>query len=254
MIAALGREARALAAALLYFTRLPVPVGGALSPDDWQRATSWWPLIGVGVGAVVAGVILAAQSVLPPGVAAGLGLAAGVLLTGALQEDGFADSCDGFGGGGADRARILDIMRDSRLGTFGVVGLVLLLGLKWQGLAALPAEGLVALLVAAHAASRAAAAALMAVLPYARADASKASHVTGRPGWGRLGLSLGLGLAALAVLPWPLALAALAALALLWAMAAWGLRRRLGGYTGDCLGAVQQVGEVLIIGLALGLA
>jgi adenosylcobinamide-GDP ribazoletransferase len=251
MIALVGREGRALLAAILYFTRLPLPLRAVLAEDDWQRATAWWPLIGMGVGAVVAGVIVAAGQFFPSAVAAGLGLAAGLLLTGALQEDGFADSCDGFGGGGADRGRILDIMRDSRLGTFGVAGLVMLLGLKWQVLVALPPAGLLALLVAAHAASRAMAAALMAVLPYARSDASKASHVTGRMAWARLVLLLGLGLAPLGLLPGDLALAAIGLLVVLWGLAAVFLRRRLGGYTGDCLGAAQQVGEMALLLLGL---
>ena len=91
-----AREARALWAAAIFFTRLPLPALPVLLPEDERRATACWPLVGAGVGAAVAGVAwLAAQS-FPPGVAAGLALAAGLLLTGALHEDGFADVCDGL--------------------------------------------------------------------------------------------------------------------------------------------------------------
>ena len=103
-----------------------------------------------------------------------------MLLTGALHEDGFADVCDGFGGGRTSE-RVLDIMRNSRLGAFGVIGLIMLVGLKWQAMAALPPALLPAAVIAAHALSRGAALAITAILPYARKDARPAARMSAMP-------------------------------------------------------------------------
>lgn len=246
------REGRALLAALLYFTRLPLPVRIPLDADDWRRATGWWPLIGAGLGAVCGGALILAGSVFPPAIAAGLALGLGLLLTGAQHEDGFADSCDGFGGGGPDRARVLDIMRDSRVGAFAVVGLIVLIGLKWQALAGLPAAWLLSAPIAAAALSRAAAAALMAVLPYARTGPSRAAPVASRLRGGRLALPLLLGVLPLLALPASHAFACLAVAVAVWGIAAAWLSRRLGGYTGDCLGAAQQLAETALLLTLLG--
>jgi adenosylcobinamide-GDP ribazoletransferase len=246
----LTREARALWAAAIFFTRVRLPSLPALTQDDQRRSCAYWPLVGALVGAAVAGVWALAATMFPPGVAAGLALAAGVLLTGALHEDGFADVCDGFGGG-ATRQRVLEIMRDSRIGAFGTTGLVFLLGLKWQAMAALPPALLPAALIAAHALSRGAAAAMMAVLPYARSDASRARPMVGPPGMRLAGVAM-TALAPLLLLPASLRLPGLAAVAAVWTVMFWWFRRRLGGYTGDCLGAVQQLGETTLLLALLG--
>ncbi|CCG40215.1 Cobalamin synthase [Magnetospirillum molischianum DSM 120] len=247
MSTAAMREWRALLAALLYFTRLPLPIRTPLEADDWRRATSWWPLVGIGVGAATGGVLILAGAALPPTIAAGLSLGLGLLLTGAQHEDGFADSCDGFGGGGPDRARVLEIMRDSRVGAFAVVGLIVLLGLKWLALGEMHAPWLLAAPIAAAALSRAAAAALMAVLSYARTEPSRAAPVTSRLRGGRLALPLLLGLLPLLALPAGPAFACAGVAITVWAVAAAWLSRRLGGYTGDCLGATQQIAEVALL-------
>jgi len=252
-MSALRTEGRALLAALFYFTRLPLPIRTPLDADDWRRATGWWPLVGAGLGALVGGVLILAGSALSPAIAAGLALGLGLLLTGAQHEDGFADSCDGFGGGGPDRARVLEIMKDSRVGAFAVVGLIVLIGLRWQALIELPAVWLLVAPVVAAALSRAAAAALMAVLPYARTEPSRAAPVTSRLRGGRLALPLLLGALPLLALPLLPALACLAVAALIWAIAAAWLSRRLGGYTGDCLGATQQIAELAILLTLVGL-
>jgi adenosylcobinamide-GDP ribazoletransferase len=249
MIPLAAREARAVWAAAMFFTRLPLPSLPVLLPEDEGRATAWWPLIGIGCGALVAGVWWLAAHLLPGGVAVGLGLAAGLLFTGALHEDGFADVCDGFGGG-RTRERVLEIMRDSRVGAYGAVGIVMLLGLKWQAMAALPPGLLPAVVIAAHALSRGAALGITATLPYARSDGRPAQRMTGVSG-ARLAAAAVVALAPLLLLP----LAARAA-CLAVALAAWGgctlwFRRRLAGYTGDCLGAAQQIAELGILLAAL---
>ncbi len=243
--ALLLREGRALWVAALFFTRLPLPSLPVLTPEDQRRATAYWPLIGVLVGVVIAGVWALAAFRLPPGVAVGLALAAGLLLTGALHEDGFADVCDGFGGG-ATRARVLEIMRDSSIGAFGAIGIVLLLGLKWQAMAALPPALLPAAIIAAHAFSRGAAAAMMVALPYARTDASRARPMVGPPGARLFGVAL-TALMPLLLLSPSGQLAGMAAVACVWAVCFLWFRHRLGGYTGDCLGAVQQLGETAFL-------
>ncbi len=252
----LRREGRAVVAALLYFSRLPVPGAPAMDDDDWRRSMSWWPLVGVVVGALIAATWWVAEVGLglPPGVAVGCALGVGALATGALQEDGFADVCDGFGGG-KSKEHVLEIMRDSRIGAYGVVGLVMLIGLKWQTMAALPPALLPPALIAVHAASRAWAAALMVFLPYARTDASRGSYVSSRLRGGRLAVAATTGAVPVAVLlPLPLAAATLATGAVVWAGCSLWYRHRLGGFTGDGLGAGQQIGETAALLVLLAAA
>jgi len=244
-VSLIWREFAAIRAAVMFFTRLPVPSTAQHDPEDLQRAAAWFPLVGWLVGAVAAGVWWAAVQVWGPTIASGLSLAATLLLTGAFHEDGFADVCDGFGGG-YTQERVLEIMRDSRVGAFGAIGVVVMLGLKWQTVAALPLAGFVgaAVIFAGHTVSRAAAVSLMAVLPYVREEAGKAKPLATELGGGRLLVALVCGLAPLAWLPLRASWVLVGVLAVWLVLAAW-FRRRLGGYTGDCLGAAQQVTEVV---------
>jgi adenosylcobinamide-GDP ribazoletransferase len=247
-----AREARAVWAAAMFFTRLPLPSLPVLLAEDERRATGWWPLVGIGVGALTAGVWWLAARVLPDGVAVGLGLAAGMLFTGAMHEDGFADVCDGFGGG-RTRERVLEIMRDSRVGAYGAVGIVMLLGLKWQAMTALPAALLPGAVIAAHALSRGAALAMTRTLPYARSDGRPAQRMTGASS-ARLAAGAVMALAPLLLLSSAARAACLAVTVATWAGCALWFRRRLGAYTGDCLGATQQIAEVTILMAALASA
>ncbi len=222
-----------------------VPVVAPFGPDLLRQATRYFPLVGLGVGAVAAVVFWLANLGLPGVVAALLSVAATLLLTGALHEDGLADCCDGMFGG-RTREAALRIMRDSRVGAFGVLGLGVVLGVKVACVAALPhAAGV---LVAAHACSRFWAVLPAAMLPYARADGMAAG--VARPGMVELVMAAGFGLLPLLMLGAragaALVLSGLAALA----VGAWA-RRRLGGYTGDVLGAVQQVTEAAVLLAAL---
>lgn len=236
-------ECRAVAAAVMYFTRLPVPARLGYDPSDLLRAPTYLPLIGWLVGGVAALTWWLASRVWPPELASGVSLAATLLLTGALHEDGVADVCDGFGAS-AERERVLAIMRDSRVGAFGVAGLVVMLGLKWQAVASLPALFVPAVLVAGHTVSRAAAASLMATLPYVR-DEGKARALAAPLSFRRLAVVVATALVPLVLLP---AHAAWTGLAVVVAIRGWLARwfgRRLGGYTGDCLGAAQQITELV---------
>ena len=225
--------------AVMFFTRIPVPSLPDFREADLTNAARWFSAVGLLVGGIQLMVLGLAAMALPPLAAALLALTAGLLLTGAFHEDGLADSFDGLGGGYTP-ARVLDIMKDSRIGTFGAAALILALALQAVALAELVAWP--ATLLAAHAISRFAAVTLLATQAYVREDAqSRAKPLATRIGAG--GLAWCGALAALPCLfvPWRMAAAMLVAMLLvrLW----WGhvCARRLGGYTGDLLGACQQL-------------
>ena len=205
------------------------------------------------VGAFVAAVLWTTAQMLPMMVAAGLAIAAGAWLTGAFHEDGFADTLDALGGA-VSRERALEIMKDSRLGTYGVLGLVLLIGIKWAALAALPLATALAALLLAHTASRSLTVVLLGVLRYAGDAAhAKAKPMAQRVGAGSVAVALGWS-AALVIALWGSgALSSLQLLAALLALSVVGLtcarwfKRRLGGYTGDTLGAAQQIAETAVL-------
>jgi len=245
-------ELRLAFTALQFFTRVPVPAWVGWSPAQSQACVRWFPAVGCAVGAVAAGVYGLAGLWWPPAVAVLLSMVASVWLTGALHEDGLADCCDAFGGGGDDRARILAILKDSRVGAYAVVGLVLVLGLKYQLLQALPPQQFLWVSMGSHALSRWSALWVMARLPYAREDGASKSRDLARgvpAGAVCWGLMWGL-------VPWCAlavqhhAVVALAACITAWAVAGLAvraLRTRLGGYVGDALGATQQVAELAIL-------
>lgn len=232
-----------LPAALGLLTRLPVPVDGAKATARGAAAAWAYPLVGMLLGGVQALVLALLLSLgLPAAISAALVLALVVVLTGALHEDGLADSADGLWGGW-DKARRLAIMKDSQIGSYGVIALVLGLGLRWLGLVALAQAGDFALvLVVIAALSRAAMVAVMAALPHARDTGL--SHAVGRPAPRVAVVALALAIA-LAMITGNLALVIVAGLvATLCAMIA---RAKIGGQTGDILGAVQQVTEIAML-------
>jgi adenosylcobinamide-GDP ribazoletransferase len=246
-------ELRLFLIALQFLTRLPVPARVGFDPQWLNESARHFPLVGASIGLLAAGVLWAAGWVFPTGVAVGLSMAATVLLTGAFHEDGLADTCDALGGA-VSRERALEIMKDSRIGTYGAVGLLLVLGLKAVTLAALPLWWAVPALVLGHTASRAAAVSLIRFMPYAGdVDQAKAKPLARRIstagfvvacGWAVL---VGALIVACAPDTWAavllgLGMAAVGALA----CAGW-FHRRLGGITGDTLGATQQLTELLML-------
>jgi len=232
-----------IARATALLTRLPL--GG----DGERRGACAWayPLAGLAV-ALIAG--LGAWIVLCLGLpalpAAGIALALGALVTGALHEDGLADTADGFWGG-ADPARRLEIMRDSRIGTYGVVALLLGFGLRWSALAMLFAEGAVfAPLIAAAVLSRAVLPGMLRLLPPARRDGLGAAQ--GVPP--REAVLAGAGIAIVLALLTAGFCGAIVGTALAIAVAAiagMAARARIGGHTGDVLGATQQAAEIAVL-------
>ncbi|MDD9718206.1 adenosylcobinamide-GDP ribazoletransferase [Dinoroseobacter sp. PD6] len=237
-----------LGIALSLLSRVPVPQDHAAAGARAAQAAWAYPLVGAALGGAAGGLgwALAALGV-PAGPAAAVMLAALVMVTGALHEDGLADSADGLWGGW-DAARRLEIMRDSRIGAYGVLALGLGLLLRWSCLAALLAEtgpvATLAALVAVGAMSRAAMVGVMRALPLARNDGL--SHRVGTvPGWAAgLAAAVGLG-TGLAVLG-PVAAVVLGFAGGIAAILVGRLARsRIGGQTGDILGATQQVAEIL---------
>ncbi len=177
-------------------------------------------------------------------IAAILSTIATVALTGALHEDGLADTMDGLGGGHT-RERALEIMKDPRIGAFGAIALMLVLALKIATLSTLPLAWTLTTLIAGHALSRWCAVLLVARLPYARADSStRAKPVVERVALSDIAIASLFGLAPLALCGWPALWGALAAVSVTNLLRPWFLRR-LGGYTGDTLGATQQITEVV---------
>ena len=231
---------------LAFCTRLPLTHGNASSGTGLARAAWTFPLIGALVGLFAAFIYWSAAGLgLVPFVSATLAIVAALLVTGALHEDGLADTVDGFGG--RTRERKLEIMRDSRTGTYGVSALVLSFMLRAGALASLVEPGLVAVaLIAAHAGGRATMPVLMLVLPRARQDGLSAE--AGKPPLGSVIAAVILGMLALALCLGP-ATALVAALLVMAAVAlmAWLSDQQIGGQTGDVLGAVEQVGETLIL-------
>ena len=253
-------ELRLFFVALQFLTRLPSPRWVGFEPEWLNQSARHFPAVGLLVGAVAAAVLVIGHALFTPAVAVGLSMAATLLLTGAFHEDGWADTCDALGGGASvGRERALLIMKDSRIGSYGAAGLVLMLGLKAATLAALPLALAVPALLFAHTVSRAAAVALIRWLPYA----GDIEHTKAKPlaqrislagivvafGW-VLMLCLALWVGARrwdesAVLPSIVLGVGLVTVAAVWC-ARW-FRARLGGYTGDTLGATQQLTELLAL-------
>jgi len=236
--------------ALQFFTRLPAPGWVGFDAAWLQHAARYFPAVGIIVSLACAVVYWLAALWLPQVVAVLLSTAAGIYLTGAFHEDGFADVCDGFGGG-MQPSRVLEIMRDSRVGAYGVIGIVLLLATKIAGLVSLPALQVIPALLIAHPLSRCFAAALIWRMPYVREE-GKVKPLAQSMSNGEFAVAVvtaALPLVVCVAAGW-LALQALLLAMLLGGAATWFLarkfQRRIGGYTGDCLGAVQQFSEVAI--------
>ena len=230
-------------AALGLLTRLPVRVDTAAAMERGARAAWAWPVAGLIVGVLAAAAGTAALRLgLTPAVAAGLVLAVQIIVTGAMHEDGLADSADGLWGGW-DKARRLEIMKDSRIGTYGVLALILSVGLRWSALQMLISFGLLwPAVVLSAMLSRLPMVALMHALPAART--SGLSRSVGTPPRSTLVLATGLALGATLLLvgPWALALAlAVGGVSLVWATIAMA---KIGGQTGDILGTAQQLAEI----------
>jgi adenosylcobinamide-GDP ribazoletransferase len=228
--------------ALMFYTRIPVPKSTGYSAENLNKATRFFPLIGWIVGGLGGATIYGASYVLPFNVAIIAGLVLMVLVTGAFHEDALADFCDGFGGG-YNKTQILDIMKDSRIGTYGTVGLVLLLLSKYVLLLSFGIKQIPAILLVAHALSRFNAVLLIYTANYVKAE-GKSKPIGEKSSWFTLLVAAVFGLAPLALLPWQTILVLLSAIVMALIYFGYYVKKKIGGYTGDVLGALQQISEV----------
>ena len=231
--------------AIQFLTRLPVPRGLATTEEELGKAAAFFPLVGIIVGGSAAAVFVLGKRVMPVSVAVLLSLGFAAFITSAFHEDGLADTFDGLGGGWT-RDRALEIMRDSRIGTYGSLALIFLILGKYTFLTALEPRQIWRWLIVAHTASRWTVLPLCMWLPYARAE-----------GQGKLvakqvsSLALLIGSVTLLVIlpllfPWQTAFFTIAITATTVLFAGLYFKRRLGGITGDCLGAVNQITEIVL--------
>lgn len=243
----MGHEAKLLLYAIQLLTRLPTPRALDCGPDALARSAKYLPLVGQLVGALSGGALLLASLIWSGALPALLAVGLGILITGAFHEDGLADTADGLGGG-ASREQRLAIMKDSRIGTYGVLALVLCLAIKAAALAGMPPAQATLALISAHGGGRWAAAAVMALQPYGGdPNAAKMTPIATRVRKRELVVATIFAL-------WPLVfldpVPALVATLLGLAAAAWPMlkaRKLIGGYTGDVLGAVEQVFEAAFL-------
>lgn len=237
-------------AAFIFFTRLPFWRLHQPPQPSYAAVVEWWPLTGWLTAAIMAATVYFGSMVLPYPVALLLAIASRLLVTGALHEDGLADFFDGFGGGGTDRERILAIMKDSRIGTYGVVGLIFYFTLLYTSLLSLPHEVVPLAILAADPFSKMVTSQLILMMPYARtAEQAKNRTVYRKPSV-KAGILLTVqGLLPLAAFLWLtrgqtdwslLIFAPCLAMYFLYLL----IWRRLRGYTGDCCGAVCLLVEL----------
>ena len=245
------RQADRLWAALMFFTRLPLWRIRQVDAACFRHVVDYWPLAGWLTGGLIALMFWVLSTVVPPLTAALLAVGTRLLLTGALHEDGLADCCDGFGGG-TDRGRILSIMKDSRIGTYGVLGLLFHTALLVTLMAALPPAIAPAFIFTADVYAKACASLIILQLPYARTAEQAKSGVV-YAAWDARALARHVGRCLLAVAPTALLLGYAAGPHLFWAylvppvveiLLAAFLKRRIGCYTGDCCGAAFLLCEL----------
>jgi len=252
---ALREEGIKVLLALQFLTRLPVPSNIPYSEEWFANTPRYYTLVGMIIGVLCAITFLISSVMFSTTLAVALMMLFNVLLTGAFHEDGLADTFDGVGGG-LTRDKALSIMKDSRLGTYGTLALVMILLLKFVALSDLNTEAVVIGLIAGHGLSRLSSVIVMVSSHYVR------DHGTGKPvangvDQSSLVIALMTGLACLLLtlffLSFTMMVCSLAGLAIGHVLMRRVYSKRLGGYTGDTLGAVQQVSEVgFYLGLAAG--
>ena len=248
------QELKIFFTALMFYTRIPCPSNIDHHPDYINKATRYFPLIGCIVGGISFLFYWGGSFLFDQNIAIVFSLLAGILTTGAFHEDGLADVCDGFGGG-YTKERILTIMKDSQIGAYGAIGIMLLLLLKFTSLQTLftftkSNTQLFLFFITYHSLARLAAINIVFISTYARDDeSSKAKPIAKAHSYKEIAGAYFFGLTPLLILAFYnfKFILILLPLFVLVLFANRYFNKWLGGYTGDCLGAVEQIGEVLII-------
>jgi len=232
--------------AVLFFTRIPCPKWVDHSPEILNKSSRYFSLVGILVGSISALLYTISSFVFPPDIAIIISMITSVWVTGAFHEDGFADVCDGFGGGWT-KDKILTIMKDSRLGTFGVSGLVFILSLKFLALYHLQKTtiNIPLIIIAGHAISRFIATILLYTHTYVRdIDTAKVKPTTQQMSTKSLLISMVFGIIPLLFFKnYMVFLVIIPLLLAYWYMGSF-FKKWIGGQTGDCAGALQQIAEV----------
>lgn len=226
--------------AVMFFTRVPIKLNG-FEEAHLNKSTRYFTLVGILVGMVGAATFWLSDILLPQEIAILVSMAATVLFTGAFHEDGLADAIDGLGGGWT-REQVLTIMVDSRIGSYGAIGLVLVLLTKYQSLSYQSSAFIPASIIAAHALSRLCAVLVMFTQGYVKAE-GKAKPLATQLSIPELMLATFFGLLPMVFLEMKF-LVALLPVIIVWGWFSLKIKSRIGGYTGDCLGAMQQLTEV----------
>lgn len=235
--------------ALGFFSRIPMPAWIDYSPENLNRASRYFTLVGWLLGGLVALVFLAADYLFSSSISLWLAMAFSLLLTGAFHEDGLADTADGFGGAFA-REKKISIMKDSRIGTYGAAALVMALLGKY--LLLIENTQIALGIFIAYALSRAVAASLVFDMRYvADDDGSKSKPLANNQSKTDLVILLATCLPTFFLLHWQKAASIVAMLILVRYAAKFYFQKQIGGYTGDCLGAAQQISELVIYALLL---
>jgi len=238
-------QLRIFLTAVQFYTRIPVPGWVGYSKVNLNRATAYFPLVGIIVGAFGGVVFWGADKILPGAVSVLLAMIATILLTGAFHEDAISDFCDGFGGG-YSKEQILSIMKDSRIGTYGAIGLVMVLLSRFILLSSIDAVDFLKVFIAGNALSRLNAVGLIFSSQYVRSDESSKSKPVGeRHNAMTFLLALVFGLLPLFFIPMKAVLLIVPTLFVTLIVFRWYVGKMLGGYTGDVLGALQQISELV---------
>ncbi len=239
------KELQIFLTALLFFTRIPCPKWVDHNPEYLKKSTRYLSLIGIIVGSIGALIFFVAHYLFSIEIAILLSMLATIYITGAFHEDGFADVCDGLGGGWT-KEKILLIMKDSRLGTYGVIGLILLLAIKFSSLREIPSYFIPITLISAHSLSRFISTTLIYTHPYVRGTKdSKTKPVSKNITLNTLIISALFGCIPLLFFKTPLVFLTLIPMYLSKLFLGYKFKKWLGGQTGDCAGAVQQLSEVV---------
>lgn len=238
-------EWRYFLTAVMFFTRIPVHIDH-YQETDLNHASCYFPLVGIIVGLVGALTFWLSNTVLPLEISVLLSMVATILLTGAFHEDGLADAADGLGGG-HEREQVLTIMVDSRIGSYGAIALVMALVIKYQSLSYISAAILPMVIVAGHGLSRYMAILVMFTQGYVKST-GKSKPIATQLSVSSLIFASVFGLLVPLILLLPFFgykyLAVLLSVFLVWLWFSLKLKKRIGGYTGDCLGAMQQITEI----------
>jgi adenosylcobinamide-GDP ribazoletransferase len=237
---------------LMFFTRIPCPEWVDYSEEYLNKANMYFPFIGWIVGGSSALIFWMSSLLFPLSICVIISMIASILITGAFHEDGFADVCDGFGGGWT-REKILEIMKDSRVGSYGVIGMILMLGTKFTALNQMNVHIIPAAMIAGHSISRFAAASVIFTHSYCRENEdSKAKPLAKKMTVTELIIAAIFGFLPLLFLGNYIFLFAIIPVFFARQYLTHFFEKWIGGYTGDCLGAIQQVTEVVFY-LSIGL-